>query len=328
MTALLATIATVSALVHAQNAAAVTYRVTSEQAFQAALRVARPGDTIKLAKGTWPWLTIPNRNFGSGRQVVVTGSPGTIARGFEVAGSSGIKFVNLRFNGGTRHIVIESTYGNNITISTCAFTNADEFIHVHGGTTWLIERNSFGQNTTGSAAVKFEPNRNLPQIRNVTIRNNLFNAPRGPGRTGVSIKSSRNLAKLPKNVLIVNNTIVGTTQGVVLTGGWDRWDRSLHPIIANNAMTEFTVPWTNRGRLYSNVAERGTLAAGVEIGPLQLSANLAPSSSSKLLIDLAQPLYAPATDYFNKPRVAAPDRGAIEYRGSSGRRSHTRRHGS
>jgi parallel beta helix pectate lyase-like protein len=327
MTALLVTIAITSALVNAQDAAAVTYTVHSERGFQATIRAAGPGDTIKLAKGTWPRMAISNRNFGAGKQLVITGSAGTISRGFEVAGSSGIKFVNLSFNGGAHHTIIESTYGNNITISTCAFTSADEFIHVHGGTTWMVERSSFGQNNIGSASVKFEPNRMLPQIRNVTIRNNLFNAPQGPGRTGVSIKAFRNLAKLPKNVLIVNNTIFGSKTGVVLPGGWDKWDRSLHPIIANNAMAEFAAPFNTRGRLFSNLAERGTVVPGVEIGRLHLNANLSPSASSKLVIDLADPLYAPGTDYFNRARVGSSDRGAIEYRGSSGRRSRVRRHG-
>jgi hypothetical protein len=317
MRSLLVTIATVSALVYAQDAAAVTYTVHNERGLQATLRVAGPGDTIRLAKGTWAQMAISHRNFGAGKQVIITGSPGTISRGFEIVGSSGIKFVNLSFNGDARHTIIGGTYGNNITISTCAFTNADEFIHVHGGTTWVVERNSFGQNNAGLSAVKFEPGAKMPQFRNVLVQNNLFRA-KGFGRIGVGIKAASRAHpdKLPYNVKIIHNTIITRKSGVALSDGWDRWERSLQPIIANNVMNVFAAPFNTRGRLFSNVAELGTVVPGVDIGPLNLSANLSPSASSTLVIDRADPLYAPDRDYYNNARVRAPDLGAIEYRGS------------
>lgn len=327
MRLLLATVMTVPALVYAQDAAAATYTVHNERGFQAKLKVVGPGDTIKLAKGTWARMAISHRNFGAGKQVIITGSVGTISRGFEVVGSSGIKFVNLSFNGDGSRKIIDATYGNKISITSCTFTNAPAFVHVHGGTGWVVERNNFGQNNIGTASVKFEPSGNFPQIRNVTIRNNLFNAPRGPGRTGVSIKGARNPAKLPQHVFIVNNTIIGSKTGVVLTDGWDRWGKSVHPIIANNVMKEFGAPFNTRGRLFSNVAEIGAPVPGVEIGRLSLNADLSPSASSTLIIDRADPLYAPSRDYYNKARVRAPDRGATEYRGSSGPRLLPRRRG-
>jgi hypothetical protein len=261
-------------------------------------------------------MTISRHTFGNAKQVVITGSAKTVSRGFLLAGSSGIKLTRLRFDGARIRTLLESTWANTITVADCSFTNAGDFIHVHGGASWTIERNTFRQNTNASASVKFEPNRNLPRIRDVTIADNLFDAPNGIGRSGVSIKSFRNTAKLPQNVVIANNTIVGSATGVVLPGGWDKYDRNLHPVIANNVLTEFDAVFVNRGRLYSNVAEHGTATSGVEIGPLHLNADLSPSPASSLLIDLADPRYAPPRDYRMRTRLGAPDRGAIEYRGS------------
>jgi hypothetical protein len=315
MRALLVTGATLTALVFAPDAAAITYSVHDERGFQRALNVAVPGDTIKLGNGTWARMAISHRNYGTGRQVSITASARTISRGFTLVNSSGIKFVSVAFNGNAGRVILggAGNYGNNITVRSCSFTNADEFIHIHGGATWLVERNNFGQNNAGLAAVKFAPGSGLPQLRNITVQNNLFKA-RGFGRIGVGIKASPRSILLPYNVKIVNNTIITNKSGVALSDGWDAWPVSKHPIVANNAMSEFAAPFNTRGRLFSNVAERGAVVSGGDIGPLNLNADLSPSSSSKLIIDLADPLYAPDRDY-NNARIGPPDRGAIEYLG-------------
>jgi hypothetical protein len=246
--------------------------------------------------------------------VTITGSAGTVLRGFTIIDASGIRFMNLAFNGNGRDTIIggKGNYGSNITIRRCSFTNADEFVHVHGGDTWMIEQNRFGQNNAGLTAVKFEPGSKTPQFRNVTVQNNLFHAT-GLGRIGVGVKAGQRLPGLPYNVRIVNNTIITTKSGVALSDGWDAWPRALQPVVADNVMKVFAPPWNTRGRLFSNVAEHGTAVSGVQIGPLNLNPDLSPSSASKLVIDRADRRFAPRRDYFNHGRLRSPDRGAIEY---------------
>jgi hypothetical protein len=358
-----------------------TFDVATEAQFNAALALAQPGDTIRLADGNWPALEVTNRSFSG--TVTITGFPSrgaTLGGTFTVVGSRNITLTRVTVDGGgvffdadttdvavtdseltncagmcvqmgrkdipgpddqfTTRVTISGNafhdssdhfvgqVGNDIRIERntfdrvkragCGAKNCPELVRIRGGGPWTLVRNRFGEAEQKGPQVRVWPGFR-PAIHDVMIASNIFDSLTVPGQAGVDIEGSaigRDEAR-PLRVSVVNNTIFVDTNSVGLADSWEREVPGRPPpIVANNIFRNSGAKHCNRGRFFSNLAQRmrGS-CSGIVPGDAKLDAEFRPTSDSLLVIDKADPAYAPATDYFGLPRIGPPDRGAIEYRG-------------
>lgn len=187
-----------------------------------------------------------------------------------------------------------------------------QHIRISGGAPWTIERNRFGLNQD-AASVRVEPIANPTPVRDVLIASNIFDA-MAQGLSGIEIVAAAREQFVPVNSKVVNNTIITRSSAVKLGDGWEKWDAAKRPIIANNIFKSIASVFCGRGKFSDNLSMGSEACPGDEIGQANLDAQFRPTASSLLVIDQADPLFAPARDYFGRARVGAPDRGAIEYR--------------
>ena len=233
------------------------------------------------------------------------GSAGAHVAGFELADARGIRFSGLAL-GSIRG------WGSNITVEGCSFGGAEQLIRVNGGSGWTVQRNRFGQNGE-RAAVRFIPLPHLPRLTDVRFVNNIMQST-GGNQSGFESEAAGRAQYRPRNIVVANNTILTPRAGVLLANGWEKVPLSERPVIANNIFAHMYGPHLRRGR-FSNLAQEGVAAPGVQIGPDNLRPDLSPSPRSRLVIGRAARAWATSRDFYNRLRVGLPDRGAIEYRG-------------
>jgi hypothetical protein len=296
------------------------YNVTTMAEFDAAKTAAIAGDVINLSSGIWEPLQLHNLNYGLGQQVTIKGDPGAIVRGMSLENLTGVLITSVDFDGNGADDIIRDTTAsasgvNNFGVTRCTFVNSVvRFIYLHGGDGIDIQRNHFGVNSSSNAHIILEPTKVHPLIQNVVVKRNIHDDMTGNASKGIWVKCPISLAiPPPLNVVIAGNTYNTTGTGVGIDPQWVNRPLAEHPVVSSNAMREYVS--YGAGRLTANVAEEGMAETGMVIGPLNLNPDLSPSASSTLLIDLADPLYAPIRDYYNNVRVGPPDIGAIEYLG-------------
>jgi hypothetical protein len=198
--------------------------------------------------------------------------------------------------------------------ASCPHNN---LIHIMGGASWTIVGNRFGAAKAGSGQIYVNPTVRSADnpIRSLLIASNIFTGDTGMGiRIGIGQRSA---APPPGNVRIVNNTILsGRLTSVMLVIPWAQVPEAQRPLVANNIMRKVNPGNCPRGRFVSNLVLQGTPCPGDAIGNPKLDAKSSvPTAESRLVIDRADPRYAPKTDLLGKARRGAPDRGAVEYRG-------------
>ena len=200
-------------------------------------------------------------------------------------------------------------------VQACPHNN---HIQIMGGGPWTIVANSFGAYESGPAQIYVNPgvSNDANPIRDLLVASNLFVADSGVAvRIGVGGKSA---TPPPNNVRVVNNTIltgtVSTGGAVLLHDGWDQVPPDQRPLFANNIFGKFGSANCALGRFVDNrVAQGGPCGEDSRGDPKLDPETHGPTAASLLVIDKATPSYAPATDYYGRPREGPPDLGAIEF---------------
>jgi hypothetical protein len=215
--------------------------------------------------------------------------------------------------------------GSGVTISGNTFERAfrgsgknhNDLIQIMGGGPWTIVGNRFGERDAGAASVYLNPNpRNATNpIHDVKILSNIFHGDMNYAiRVGVGQKSR---VGAPRETVIANNTILaGRTSAIWLTDPWEQAPVEQRPVIANNILAMSARELCGRARTFSNLVFKGAPCGPSDrVGRAQLDASAAPLPGSTLVIDRADPAYAPASDYYGRSRRGPPDLGAIEFAG-------------
>jgi hypothetical protein len=185
-----------------------------------------------------------------------------------------------------------------------------------------VRRNLFGVSELGGAQLYM-----ALAVDHVRVMDNLFirSDPAAPGvisRVGILVGTKRS-PRVPRDVEIVNNTVLSgdlrpdhAAESIVLSphyGGMASWNR---PLVANNVVALQLAPnlTCGRSRSYANVVASGTACGSTDaVGDPQLDADGHPTPGSSLVIDQADPRYAPPLDLLGHPRVGPPDIGCYEY---------------
>jgi hypothetical protein len=205
-------------------------------------------------------------------------------------------------------------------VAKCIHQDAIELFAADG---LVVSRNRFGVTERGGAQLYL-----TNVVDDVRIANNLFlrDDPRAPGvRSPVGIYVGAGTSPhLPHHVTIVNNTILSGTRtrkhramSIRVSRRYLGLARRNRPVIVNNVLARVSEPrllCANTRRLTRNVVLRGSAcSAANSLGDAFLGALGRPTSRSLLLIDRADPAYAPPRDYTGRPRGARPDIGCYEY---------------
>jgi hypothetical protein len=230
---------------------------------------------------------------------------------------------------------VHGRFGSDLTIRRNRFERAlpcamgpircghQDLIEMFAGQRLRVDGNHFGVYKLGGAQLYL-----TDAIDHVVIVNNVFAGTdsRVPGyrsRMGLVI-GARGSTRLPRDVLVVNNTILtgarridGYAGSIRINSRYAALPRALRPLIANNVLGLLTSAWpvceAARASI-SNVVVRGLgCSASDLVGGAGLAPGGRPTGASRLLIDRADPRYAPATDIAGRSRTAAPDIGAYEY---------------
>jgi hypothetical protein len=232
---------------------------------------------------------------------------------------------------------IHGRFGSHVTIRGNLFERAlpcridrircghQDLIELFAGQTLRVENNHFGVYETGGAQLYL-----TSEIDHIRIVNNVFigTDPRVPGyhsRVGVIVGGSRS-GRVPRDVMIVNNTILtgarradGYAGSIRISSRYGGAPKRERPIIANNVIGLLEDRWPvcpAAQASLANVFVRGQPCSRSDrAGDAVLDRQGRPTAASTLLIDRANRRYAPATDITGRPRGAAPDIGAYEYRG-------------
>ena len=189
----------------------------------------------------------------------------------------------------------------------------------------VVRDNIFGVNQFGGAQLYM-----ALAVDHVRVLDNLFLAsdPRAPGvvpRTGILVGTKAAL-RVPHAVDIINNTILSGSPrpdhdslSIVVSHRYLGLKRAWQPLIANNILGKQLSPNLVCNRLRRsthNVVEQGVACGRSDVvGDPLLNARERPTAASELVIDQANPLYAPRFDLLGKRRRGPPDIGAYEYRG-------------
>ncbi len=166
-------------------------------------------------------------------------------------------------------------------------------------------------------------------VDHVRVLDNLFLAsdPRAPTvvpRTGILVGTKAAL-RVPHDVDIINNTILSGSPrpdhdslSIVVSHRYLGLRRAWQPLIANNILGKQLSPTLVCPRLRRsshNVIEQGVACGSTDtVGDPLLSARERPTAASVLVIDQANPVYAPIFDLSGQRRRGPPDIGAYEYR--------------
>jgi hypothetical protein len=229
-------------------------------------------------------------------------------------------FIRGGSNGGNGTLIQGNTFDRAVP-GTCTGTTTEcphsDHVQIMSGGPWTIVGNRFGERRRGAADIFVGTGTNATnRIHDVLIASNLFVEPQ-PTNYGVRVSDSRgDGAGLPKRISIVNNTILaGGTAAVHIDDGYRKLDKDRRPLLANNILGVGSNSCSN-GQSMSNLVLSGDLCNQDVAGPANLGSDASPTTGSTLVIDKADAGYAPKTDFFGRPRVGAPDRGAIEYTGT------------
>lgn len=202
----------------------------------------------------------------------------------------------------------------------CGHQDAIELFAADG---LLVSRNAFGVTQLGGAQLYLANATN-----HVLVKNNKFNRtdPLAPGvisRVGILVGTKVSTV-FPHDVTIENNTVLSgkirpdhAADSIVLSPryGWARV--RYRPVIANNIFAKQLAP--NRvcglARISThNIVEQGTACDTTDVvGDALLTSHGKPTASSALVIDQADPDYAPVRDLLGHRRVGPPDIGCYEF---------------
>jgi hypothetical protein len=235
---------------------------------------------------------------------------------------------------------IHGRFGSNVTIRRNRFERAlpcrfrilgrarcghQDLIALFAGRWLRVERNYFGVYKYGGAQLYL-----TGPIEHVSVANNLFvgTDPRLPGYNSrmALVVGAKSSDRLPRFVEVVNNTILTGFKRIDGYEGslrisrayrYGGYRRRARPLIANNVIallrTYGRVCLGVRGSI-SNVIVRGhSCSQSDEVGRVYLDRRGRPTARSRLLIDTANRLLAPARDIDGRHRVRGPDIGAYEY---------------
>jgi Right handed beta helix region len=232
---------------------------------------------------------------------------------------------------------IHGRFGWNLTIRRNRFERAlfcrfdrvrcghNDLIELFRGTGLRVEGNHFGVYRLGGAQLYI-----TNATDHVTIVNNVFvgTDPRVRGYTSrvALVIGSKESPRVPRYVRVLNNTILtGATRkdgyegSIRLSSRYGGMKRARRPIIANNVIALLRSSWpvcsAAQGSI-SNVIVHGEGCSSSDlVGDPALDRRGQPTSASTLLIDTANPRFAPRQDITGRRRGSAPDIGAFEYRG-------------
>ncbi len=195
--------------------------------------------------------------------------------------------------------------------------NHDDFIQIGAGGPWTIDANWFGERTNGAASIWLDPIHG-GLIHDAVISNNVVTG-HVPGQyVGIFVGGDgTSAALLPRNVSVVNNTVIsGLSNSLRFGRAYATLPPEQRPLVVNNT-GERLVDMCDRIRSGHNVFGFGQACTPTDvIGNPHLDAAGAPTAASALLLDRADPAYAPPLDFFGYTRtVGLPDIGAIEFGG-------------
>jgi hypothetical protein len=189
----------------------------------------------------------------------------------------------------------------------------------------VVRDNIFGVSEFGGAQLYM-----ALAVDHVRVLDNLFLAhdPRAPTvvpRAGILVGTKVAL-RVPHDVDIINNTILSGSPrpdhdslSIVVSHRYLGLRRAWQPLIANNILGKQLSPKLVCPRLRRsshNVIEQGVACGSTDVvGDPLLSARERPTAASVLVIDKANPLYAPIFDLLGHRRRGPPDIGAYEYHG-------------
>jgi hypothetical protein len=137
------------------------------------------------------------------------------------------------------------------------------------------------------------------------------------------IIGSAGFARVPHDVRVVNNTILtgaprvdGYAGSIRMSSLYGRVPRTERPILANNVIGLLEVPKHVCSEVRASIANvilRGRGCSSTDrVGAVEFDAAGRPTPRSRLVIDRADPRYAPARDASGQPRRGRSDIGAYE----------------
>ena len=195
--------------------------------------------------------------------------------------------------------------------------NHNDFIQIGAGGPWTIDANWFGVRTGGAASIWLDPI-NGGLIHDAVISNNVVTGHHAGQYVGIYVGGDRtSAALLPRNIAVVNNTVIsGLSNSLRFGHEYATLPLDQRPLVVNNTGERFT-GMCDRVRSGHNVFGFGQACSATDvIGNPNLDAAGLPTAASTLLINRADPAFAPGIDFFGFTRtVGQPDIGAIEFGG-------------
>jgi hypothetical protein len=192
--------------------------------------------------------------------------------------------------------------------------NHNDFVQIGDGGPWTIDANWMGVRTNGAASIWIDQI-NGGMIHDVTISDNLVTGHEPGQYVGIFVGGdSTSQALLPRNVTVINNTVVaGLSTSLRFGRAYASLPAGERPLVVNNT-GERLVGQCDRIRSAHNVFGVGDVCSATDvIGNPHLDAAGSPTAASTLLIDRGDPS-APPLDYLGNARtVGLPDIGAIEF---------------
>lgn len=231
-------------------------------------------------------------------------------------GGDSIEILRSRFHDLSESDAVKGG-GSDVTVADSTFDRAvpgeahshhNDFIQVMGGGPWLIARNRFGHRKFGAAQIYVNAGSGKEEgelIEDVQIVSNLFT-----GDMAFAIRIGGDTAR----VSIVNNTILsGHMSGIRFADSLASLPESERPLVANNVIAVASERLCEGARTEANVFLKGAACSPTDrTAELQFDESGQPTSSLELLVDAADPDYAPETDLRGRRRDDSPDIGALE----------------
>jgi hypothetical protein len=192
--------------------------------------------------------------------------------------------------------------------------NHNDFIQIGDGGPWTIDGNWFGVRTGGAASIWVD-SIDKGVIHDVLIQNNVLTGHYTGQDVGIFIAGDdRQVALLPSNVRVINNTVTsGLLNSLRFGAAYATIPVDQRPLVANNVGDRLR-GMCDRIRSEDNVfADADVCSPSDAVGDAALDAGGAPTAASTLLLGKADPLLAPPVDYLGCARTGAPDIGAIQF---------------